>query len=88
VVGANDQIGIAAPAAQRCGLAVPGELRVTGFNGFTFRNYAQPLLTTVLSPAYALGERVAELVLGRLDGQPFPRRPVLLDVSLEVGESS
>ncbi len=89
VVGANDQIGIAAlAAAERCGLAVPGELRVTGFNGFTFRNYARPLLTTVLSPAYALGERVAALVLRRLDGQAFPRRPVMLEVGLEIGASS
>lgn len=89
VVGANDQIGIAAlAAAHRLGLAVPRALRVTGFNGFAFRNYAQPLLTTVLSPAYALGERVAELVLGRLDGQPFPRQPVMLDIALEPGDSS
>lgn len=89
VVGANDQIGIAAlAAAHALRLAVPDALRVTGFNGFTFRNYAQPLLTTVLSPAYALGERVAALVLERLDGQPFPRQPVMLDVALEPGASS
>ena len=89
VVGANDQIGIAAlAAAESCGLAVPGALRVTGFNGFTFRNYARPLLTTVLSPAYALGEQVAALVLRRLDGQAFPREPVILEVGLEIGASS
>ena len=89
VAGANDQIGIAAlAAADRRGLDVPGDLRITGFNGFTFRHYAQPLLTTVLSPAYGLGERVARLVLDRLDGQPFPRGPVMLDVALEVGLSS
>ena len=89
VAGANDQIGIAAlVAAHQCGLEVPQDLRVTGFNGFTFRHYAQPLLTTVVSPAYALGERVAALVLARLDGQPFPSRPVVLEVALDRGGSS
>ena len=89
VAGANDQIGIAAlVAAHQCGLEVPHELRVTGFNGFTFRHYAQPLLTTVVSPAYALGERVAALVLARLDGRPFPARPVMLEVALDRGGSS
>jgi len=48
IVGANDRLAIAAMSLlESRGIAVPGEVRVTGFNGFESRRYARPLITTV-----------------------------------------
>ena len=48
---------------------------------------ATPTLTTVRSPAYEMGERGAELLLERLAGERFSCRNLVLDVSLQVGQS-
>lgn len=88
VVGGNDQMAL---AAMRLlidrGIAVPARTRVTGFNGFQMFRYAQPTLTTIVSPAYALGMSAAEAVLARLSGS-FPTGEVVLPVTLRVGDSA
>jgi hypothetical protein len=48
---------------RRRGLRVPDDVRVTGFNGLEFWRYASPPLTTVFSPASAIGETAAEAML-------------------------
>jgi DNA-binding LacI/PurR family transcriptional regulator len=89
IVGGNDRIGIAAMLLlQSRGIAVPGRVLVTGFNGFEFHKYASPRLTTVVSPAYAMGERAGEILLRRLDGEPFPSAEIVCPVSFLVGEST
>ncbi len=73
VIGGNDQFGIAAlQAASRAGRHVPGDLLVSGFNGFGFRAYASPLLTSIRSPAYELGEVAGDGMLCRLKDGRFP----------------
>jgi LacI family transcriptional regulator len=89
VLAANDQIGIAVLkwlAEQR--IAVPGQIRVTGFNAFDFWQFATPTLTTVRSPAYALGETAAANLLQRLKVGHFLQRDVILAVGLEPGGSA
>lgn len=87
IMGGNDQFGIAAlHAASRAGLSVPGDLLVSGFNGFSFREYSMPLLTSVASPAYELGEAAAEGMLKRLQDKVFTPIPVL-DVAYLPGET-
>jgi hypothetical protein len=54
------------------GLRVPDDVRVTGFNGLEFWRYAEPELTTVFSPAYAVGEAASEAMLARLRDGAFP----------------
>jgi DNA-binding LacI/PurR family transcriptional regulator len=87
-MGGNDQMAIAALTwALDRHLSVPGDLRVTGFNGFDFAQYVRPRLTTVLSPAYEMGKRGAALLLKRLSGGAFEQSHLLIDVSLQPGES-
>ncbi|MDO9418050.1 LacI family DNA-binding transcriptional regulator [Pararhizobium sp.] len=89
IMGANDQIAIAALAALRQrGTSVPGEVQVTGYNDFVFRNYSSPLLTTVVSPASEIGRRAAGAVLSRLDAGHFPERKIELAVILDAGETT
>jgi LacI family transcriptional regulator len=89
VMGANDQIGIAAMKwLRRKSLRVPDDVLVTGYNAFEFWSYSDPVLTTVRSPAYEMGARGGEAILQRLKDGEFDRRDEVLPVSLQVGGST
>ncbi len=88
VLGGNDQMGIAALLwLQARGHQVPAEVKVTGFNGFAFRRYASPTLTSIHSPALALGERAGALLLERVASGAFGMAEVVLPVELLAGDS-
>lgn len=87
-MGGNDQMGIAALTwAQDRNLAVPGDVRITGFNGFDFAQYVRPRLTTITSPAYAMGKQGAAELLLRLSSGQFSKSSILFDVELAPGNS-
>jgi LacI family transcriptional regulator len=89
IVGTNDRIAISSMALLKArDVAIPAEVRVTGFNGFESRRYASPLLTTVLSPAYDMGAKAAELMLQRFETGAFPVREVVFPVQLAPGETT
>ena len=89
IASANDHIGIAVMQhLEKRGLKVPGDTLVTGFNGFEYRRYANPLLTSVKSPARALGVAAAEALIGRVENGRFEKQEILLPVSLLQGEST
>ena len=88
LLGGNDQMGCAALTwAQDRNLAVPGDVRVTGFNDFAFADYVRPRLTSVASPAYEMGKQGAAMLLARLSEGRFTRREMLFDVTLVPGGS-
>lgn len=88
IIGGNDQIGIAAiHAAASRGIAVPDELMVTGFNAFPFRRFSKPLISSVSSPAYALGEAVAHGLLSRVENGGFEEARKVLPVRSAPGET-
>lgn len=67
IMGGNDLFGIAATqAALQLGLSIKRDLMITGFNGFPFREYSMPLLTSMRSPAYEIGEEAANLLMSRI----------------------
>lgn len=89
IIGGNDRLALAAMALLlERGIEVPRQVRVAGFNGFEPRRYARPLLTTVISPAYQMGEAAAKLILDRLTGALYPSDEIVLPVSLEIGDST
>lgn len=89
VVGGNDQMALAAMRLLRDrAVAVPGRTRVAGFNGFAMFRYAEPALTTVVSPAYDIGMRAGEAVLARLSRGAFPASEIVLPVMLRAGDSA
>lgn len=88
VIGGNDQMAIAAMNwALDHNLRIPQDLRIAGFNGFEFAKPARPELTTIVSPAYDMGRRGAELLLQRLKSARFEQRDVVFDVGLRSGLS-
>ena len=89
LIGGNDQMGIAGMRwLQKRGLRVPEDVRVTGFNGLEFWRYASPELTTVFSPAYAIGETAGEAILDRLSTGAFAFRNRVLPVEFAAHQSS
>jgi LacI family transcriptional regulator len=89
ILGGNDQLALIAQSwLANQGRKVPGEVKVTGFNAFDFARYARPRLTTIRSPAYALGELAATALLERLEKGAFAQSRIVLPVSLEEGDSA
>lgn len=89
ILGANDQIGIAAMKwLRRRGLRVPEDVVVTGYNAFEFWSYSEPVLTTVRSPAYDMGARGGAVILDRLQHGRFHKREEIFPVSLQIGGST
>lgn len=74
-------------ALRRQGLAVPGDVAVTGFDGIPFAAISNPRLTTVTQPAERLGELAAEMLVEAITTDA-PPRDVVLPVALAVRESS
>lgn len=73
VMGGNDLFGIAATqAASRLGFKVGSFPMITGFNGFAFREYSLPLLTSMRSPAYEIGQESADHLIERIMEGSFP----------------
>jgi LacI family transcriptional regulator len=89
IVAATDSMAVAAlKAAEAMGLRVPNDLMIAGFNGFDVWRYTNPTLTTVVSPAYEMGRHGGELIVDRNNTGQFSRRNIVLDVSLQAGQSS
>lgn len=73
VVGASDQIALGAlEALEARGIRVPGQVAVAGFDDIDQARCANPALTTVRQPYYAMGARALETLLARMAGEDVP----------------
>lgn len=63
-------------AAAERGLRIPEDLSVVGYADDDFAGEMSPPLTTVRQPAYEMGRKAAELVLGRSTGELAQRGPI------------
>ncbi len=78
-VCANDNIAMGAVhALQSLGLAVPGDVSVTGFDNIEQASRMAPALTTVNVPKEHLGARAVERLLGRIAMRQEPMEKLLL----------
>ncbi len=89
VIAGNDQMAIGAyRLLTRRGLSVPGDVRVTGFNGFSFIDYLETRLTTVRSPAFQLGTLGAQHIIRRIENGAFETANMVLPVDFVPGQTS
>ncbi len=61
------------------GIQVPEEVSVIGFENIGFSAFTSPPLTTLAMPITEIGQRLAQLLLGRIGGllPPEPQRLVV-----------
>ena len=89
IMAMTDQIGIATLKLLKSeGIEVPGQVMVTGYNGFEFWQLSDPVLTTVRSPGYELGQAAGREIIDRLETGAFSKRTIKLPVELVVGETT
>jgi DNA-binding LacI/PurR family transcriptional regulator len=75
-------------AAQRCGLRVPEDLAVIGFDDLPFAAHLNPALTTMAQPRVELGVQAANLLIERIEGLVTgPSKHLELPTRLIVRES-
>jgi LacI family transcriptional regulator len=89
VLAGNDQMAVAAIGLLRArGLNVPGQVMVTGFNGFDIWRHTEPTLTSIQSCAYELGARGGREVLECLSSGCFSQSEVVFPVKFLPGGSA
>jgi len=71
----------------RCGVSVPGELSLIGFDDIDIARYYTPALTTIRQPTRELGSTAAKVLLDRLHGHNATDEK-LLDIELIVRAST
>ena len=72
---------------RRCGVDVPGQVAVTGFDDIPMARHVQPLMTTVRQPIGELGETAFEVLYTMISGEEPAERDITLPTRLACRES-
>jgi LacI family transcriptional regulator/LacI family repressor for deo operon, udp, cdd, tsx, nupC, and nupG len=89
IFAVNNQLVLGAlEAVRQCGLQVPDDLTVAGFDDAPWSSLLAAPLTTVRQPTYEMGRRAAELLFQRIDDPKRDEVLVTLQPSLVVRASS
>ena len=75
-------------ALSEVGIAVPGQVKVAGFDGISISEIYTPSITTVIQPVEEMGRKAAELILAMVRGEETRERKYLLPVRLAEREST
>jgi len=85
----NDWVAVGAVRELRNqGLAVPGDVSVTGFDNITIAEFCCPSLTTIHIPRTEIGRLVVTALVPEASGATPPPRHVYLDPELVLREST
>jgi LacI family transcriptional regulator len=88
IVCANDQMAVGVVRALAAGgIAVPGEVSVTGFDDIYLATLVDPPLTTVHQPMRLLGERSVARLLERIADPLLPQRVEVLPADVVLRSS-
>ena len=86
VIGTNDRLAyVAYRHLTDHGHRVPDDIGITGFNAFDTNAALQPVLESVHSPAYALGQTGGQALLSRLENGHFEFNTLVLPVLPAAG---
>lgn len=68
VICGNDLIAIGVmEAAKGCGLSIPGDIKIIGFDDIFFAKYTTPKLSTISQPACEIGRAAAKMLIDRIE---------------------
>jgi LacI family transcriptional regulator len=88
IICGNDHIALGVlREAEDLGIAIPGELSVTGFDDLAIAKEMRPALTTMRVDTAEIGRLAAQHLLDALDGKQ-PRRGHEVHARLQVREST
>jgi len=88
IFAANDTMALGAIAAlQRVGLRVPEDIALVGYDNRDFSRVFHPKLTTVSLPAYRIGQKAADLLWLKLQGEVADLDEVKICGQLYIRES-
>lgn len=88
ILCANDLMAVGVMRYCRdAGIAIPGELSVTGFDDIAAAEFLQPPLTTVAQPGFAMGKAAAELLFYRIGMRAAGPPSTLFDTELRIRSS-
>nr|WP_145552878.1 LacI family DNA-binding transcriptional regulator [Variovorax boronicumulans] len=86
---ANDLMAIGALcAAHECGVSVPDDLSLVGFDDIELARFACPPLTTVAQPKQRIAAMAVDMLLERIEGRRQDARKVVLQPELRVRAST
>lgn len=80
--------GAAIKVAKKCGLRVPQDLMVIGFDNIDFSSICEPAITTINQPKQQLGYMACELLVEQISSPGTPTKQIILDTELIVREST
>ncbi|MFB2552046.1 LacI family DNA-binding transcriptional regulator [Ensifer soli] len=69
---------------QRRSIAVPGRLAIASFDDVDLLKHVTPPITTLRLPRYEIGERTAQMLLGRITGHADTLHGNVVDLRFEV----
>ncbi|MEN8199149.1 MAG: LacI family DNA-binding transcriptional regulator [Thermodesulfobacteriota bacterium] len=74
----NDLLALGAmKGARECGLRLPSDLSIVGFDDIQTASYVVPALTTIRQPAYEMGRKAAELLFQLMESPSTPVQQML-----------
>ncbi|WP_022664143.1 LacI family DNA-binding transcriptional regulator [Desulfospira joergensenii] len=85
----NDYLALGAmKGARECGLSLPEDLSIVGFDDIQISSYVIPGLTTIHQPAYEMGQLGAKLLFRLMEEKQSKPVQVMLESSLVIREST
>ncbi len=85
----NDEMAIGAiQRIRQCGLRVPQDVSVAGFDDIPFAAFCDPPLTTIAQPAEAFGRHAVEMLVAQFEQRPLDTPHLILPYSLVVRGST
>lgn len=89
IVTCHDLVALGAMAAiHDQGFEVGSDVAVIGFGDILLSEYAQPPLTSVHQPTYAMGQRACKMVIDQIQGKLLSPKQVVIEPWLVVRQSS
>jgi len=83
IFAASDEIAIAvAKAVKRLGLSTPKEIGIVGLNNISWREFSDPVLTTVQLPLYRMGFLSGELAVSGIKEAGLAPRHITVDTEI------
>ena len=84
----SDTLAVGAiKAIKDCGMKVPDDIAIVGFDDIDIASFSDPPLTTMVQPKYQMGVKGMEMLIRAMSGVKLRKKEIRLDVEIAVRES-